>query len=118
MLSDPPAAHAEDRGPSFLGCSTGPREVLAKVGNRLSTRPIESLCDTFFVFYSFWTVTWIVCYFSNLSFSAICPIFVLLLPLSVLPLALKPSEAGQPESRRDTLSVLGFVIAGILLTLF
>jgi hypothetical protein len=100
------------------------REILAKTGDHLFTHPLESLCDSFFVFYSLWTLTWIVSYFANLSFSAISPIFFLLLPLSVLALAFKPPAKGQrtpsaaSRARRDTLSVLVFVIAGILLTLF
>ena len=49
------------------------REVLAKTANHLFTHPLESLCDSFFVFYSLWTLTWIVSYFANLSFSAISP---------------------------------------------
>jgi hypothetical protein len=100
------------------------REILAKIGEHLFTHPLESFCDSFFVFYSLWTLTWIVSYFANLSFSAISPIFFLLLPLSVLALAFKRPEMGQrtpiaaSRARRDTLSVLVFVIAGILLTLF
>ena len=118
MPSDLPAAQAEVCL-SFIRCPNGPRnirKILARIGNHLSSHPIESLCDTFFVFYSLWTLTWIVSFCSNLSFSRISPIFFLLLPLSVLALALKSSE--QPRSsHRDNLSVLVFVIAGILLTL-
>jgi hypothetical protein len=99
-------------------------EILAKTGDHLFTHPLESLCDSFFVFYSLWTLTWIVAYLANLSFSAMSPIFVLLLPLSVLALALKCPETDQRGSiapgraRRDTLIILIFAIAGILLTLF
>ena len=100
------------------------REILAKTGEQLFTHPFESLCDSFFVFYALWTLTWIVAYFANLSFSAISPIFFLILPLSVLALAFKRPETGQrtpiavSRARRDTLIVVVFVIAGILLTLF
>jgi hypothetical protein len=100
------------------------REILAKVGDHFRTHPIESLCDSFFAFYSLWTLTWFVAYFTNLSLSAISTIFFLLLPLSVLALAFKPPATDQVTSiaashiRRDSLSVLVFVIAGIFLTLF
>jgi Family of unknown function (DUF6077) len=100
------------------------REILAKTGDHLFTHPLESVCDSFFVFCSLWTLTWIVSYFTNLSFSQISPIFFLLLPLSVLALAFKRPATGQltpiaaSRARRDSLSVLAFVIAGILLTLF
>jgi hypothetical protein len=100
------------------------RAILAKIGDHLFTDPFESLCDSFFVFYSLWTLAWIVSYSANLSFSETSPIFFLLLPLSVLTLAFKRPAVGQRTPiavscvRRDTLSVLVFVIAGILLTLF
>ena len=99
------------------------RELLAKTGDHLFTHPLESLCDAFFVFYSLWTLTWIVAYFANLSFSAISPIFFLLVPLSVLALAFKRPAIGQrtpmaaSRTRRDTLTVLAFMTFGILLTL-
>jgi Family of unknown function (DUF6077) len=100
------------------------REMLAQTGDHLFTHPLESLCDSFFVFYALWTLTWFVSYFANLSLSAISPIFFLLMPLSVFALAFKRSAMGQrtpiaaSRARRDTLSLLVFVIAGILLTLF
>jgi hypothetical protein len=100
------------------------REILAKIGHYLFTRPLECLCDSFFVFYSLWTLTWIVSYFTNLSFSQISPVFFLLLPVSMLALAFRRPATGQQtpiaasRAQRDTLSVLVFVIAGILLTLF
>jgi hypothetical protein len=99
------------------------RAIFAKIGDQLFTHPLESLCDSFFVFYSLWTLTWIASYFANLSLSAISPIFFLLLPLSLLALALKPptgqrTAIAASRARRDTLIVVVFVIAGILLTLF
>jgi hypothetical protein len=99
------------------------REIFAKTGDHLIIHPLESLCDSFFIFYSLWTLTWIVSYSANLSFSATAPIFFLLLPLSVLALAFKRPATGQTpiaasRARRDTLSLLVFVTAGILLTLF
>src|SRR5690349_20835133 len=58
------------------------RALLAKAVGRLFTHPLESTCDSLFVFYSLWTLSWIVCYFANLSFSVIWPIFFLLPPVS------------------------------------
>jgi hypothetical protein len=102
----------------------GIREILAKVGDHFRTHPIESLCDSFFAFYSLWTLTWFVAYFTNLSLSEISTIFFLLPPLSVLALASKPPANDQVMSiaasrmRRDSLTVLVFVMAGIFFTLF
>jgi Family of unknown function (DUF6077) len=100
------------------------RAIFTTVAGRLLTRPLESVSDCFFVFYSLWTLTWIVSYFANLSFSATTPIFFLLLPASVLALAFERTATDQRtpiairRARRDTLIVLIFVIAGVLLTLF
>jgi Family of unknown function (DUF6077) len=100
------------------------RELLAKIGNRLIADPFESFCDWFFVFYAFWTLTWIASYFVNLSFFEIFPVLLVLVPLSVLTLAFKNGQRARQRpiaavhARRDTLIVLGFVVAGILLTLF
>src|SRR5262249_27913436 len=100
------------------------RAMLAKTSDQLFAHAFESFCDCFFVFYSLWTLTWIVSYLANLSFSTIAPIFCLLLPASVLALAFKGRATGQWTSiaagraRQEILSVLFFVIAGILLTLF
>ena len=100
------------------------RGIVEKIRDQFLTHPIESLCDAFFVFYAFWTLTWIASYFANVSFSATSPFLFLALAISVLPLGFKrpatrqqtPSAARQ--AHRDTLSVLVFVFAGILLTLF
>ena len=86
------------------------RAILAKIVDQLFTHPFESFCDSFFVFYALWTLTWIASYFANLSFSAISPIFFLLLPLSVLALALKPATVRRTaiaasRARRDFVEV-------------
>lgn len=99
------------------------RAIVFETAEQISTRPFESLCDSFFVFYSLWTSTWIVFYFANLAFSEISYVFLLVSPLSVFALAFKGPATGQTPvaaspAFRDTLSILVFVIAGILLTLF
>jgi hypothetical protein len=98
------------------------RKILTKTGHNLLIHPLESLCDSFFVFYSLWTLTWLASYLANLSFSSLSPIFLLLLPLSVLALAFKPrplmDQGTLSCARRDMLCVLLFIIAGVLLTLF
>ena len=98
------------------------RAIVDKTCYDILTKPFESLCDSFFVFYSLWTLTWIVAYRLNLSLSALYPIFFLLIPASLLVLAFKRSETGEraPNAGRrvDAVIVLVFVIVGILLTLF
>ena len=93
------------------------RRVVDKIGDQLVTRPFESFCDTFLIFYALWTLTWVASYFANLTFSEISLIPFLLLPLSVSALAFKHPPAAS-FSRLEVLSVLAFVVAGILLTLF
>jgi len=67
---------------------------------------------------------WIASYYANLSLSALSPFFFLALTISVVPFAFKPPAARQEtpaaarQAHRDTLTVLGFVFAGIVLTLF
>jgi hypothetical protein len=99
-----------------------PRGMLVQTADQLLHHPLESFCDSFFVFYSLWTLTWIVAYFVNLSLSAISPIFFLLLPVSLLALSRKTDAAQRPiaakSARRDTLIVFIFIIVGIVLTLF
>jgi hypothetical protein len=110
----------DDSARQHTGTETLGRDILVKIGDRLFTHPLENLCDSFFVFYSLWTITWLISYFTNLSFSAISPVFYVLLPVSVLALAFKsPPRAQRAANRlRDTLIVLLFVIGGVLLTLF
>jgi hypothetical protein len=123
VMRDPeiPRPHGSSRAPER---DMPVRAILAKTADQLFTHPLECICDAFFVFYSLWTLTWIVSYLANLSFSAISPIFFILPPLSVLALALRPAKTDQGTpigascSRRDTLSILVSVIAGVLLTLF
>src|SRR6187397_3298573 len=52
------------------------RKILTKTGHNLLIHPLESLCDSFFVFYSLWTLTWLASYLANLSFSSLSPIFL------------------------------------------
>jgi hypothetical protein len=100
------------------------RGTVEKICDQLFTHPIESLCDAFFVFYALWTLIWIASYFGDLSFSAISPLFLLALAISVLPLAFKRPVTRQRtaseacRAHRDTLTVMVFVFVGILLTLF
>src|SRR5262245_29147970 len=71
--------------------------ILAKAANQLFSHPLGSICDSFFIFYSLWTLSWILFYFADLPLSAMWLILLLLPPVSVLALAFKPEE-GQPTA--------------------
>jgi hypothetical protein len=87
-------------------------------------RPIESLCDSFFIFFALWTVIWIAAYSANLAFSDILPLFFAAIGLSVFLLAFKApvvhprTPKDTLQANKDTVTVLVFVFVGILLTLF
>ena len=98
--------------------------MIKTIRYQLSNHPIGSFCDAIFIFYALWSLVWFFAYSSNVSFSAISPVFILIIPFSLSALALKASSTAQhalhpeKEEARDIPIVLLFVSAGILLTLF
>ena len=119
-----PSGHATVSTAVVKGRRSTLRGTVEKIRDQLCTHPIESFCDAFFVFYALWTLIWIASYQANLPFSKLSSLFFLALATSVVSLAFKPPAARERTStaarqeHRDNLSVLVFVLAGILLTLF
>ncbi len=99
------------------------RGTVGKIREEIFARPIESFCDAVFIFYALWTLIWAAAYTANLSLSEISPLFLLALPISAIPLALKrplartEQQYAAYQENRNTWIVLAFVLAGILLTL-
>lgn len=100
------------------------RRILARAGKQITDHPVESLCDSFFIFYSLWSVAWILVFFANLTFSALLIFFFFIPPASVLALGLKPPSMDrktplmEKAKHRENLVVLLFVAIAVLLALF
>ena len=92
--------------------------------DRYPGRTWDDVCDFFFVFYALWTSFWITAYVLDFSLSEITPVFYSLLPLSLVIVALKPTNNNQttaivdPDIAQATLVVALFVLIAVVLTLF